>query len=99
MAREFWEMKRMEIMLRRKIELQNIMVGSGVGFGGGFSFGNVGGGFGMGGCGGGFGMGGGEFGMGGQFGNGGGGADGGGDGFDIAVVLRQIKPSEWWWWW
>ena len=49
MAREFWEMKRMEIMLRRKMELQNLMTGGGVGFGGGFSFGNGGGGLDMGG--------------------------------------------------
>ncbi|KAI4968339.1 hypothetical protein ZWY2020_057994 [Hordeum vulgare] len=58
MSREFWEMKRMEIMLQRKMELQNLMTGGGVGFGEGFSFGN-GGGFLDTGGGSGFGMGGG----------------------------------------
>nr|XP_020168368.1 dnaJ homolog subfamily C member 7 homolog [Aegilops tauschii subsp. strangulata] len=91
MTREFWELKRMEIMCQRKMELQNIMAGGGVGFGGCFTFGNVGGGgFGMGGGGfdngggGGFGVGG-RFDIGGGvcFGNGGGGGFRGGVGFDI----------------
>ncbi|KAF7057646.1 hypothetical protein CFC21_064860 [Triticum aestivum] len=68
MTREFWEMKRMEIMCRRRVELQNLMAGRG-----GFAFGN--GGFG-GGDGGGFGGFGGGF----AFGNGGGGVGFGGGG-------------------
>ncbi|XP_044387569.1 keratin, type II cytoskeletal 1-like [Triticum aestivum] len=68
MTREFWEMKRMEIMCWRRVELQNLMAGGGGfafgnggfgGFGGGFAFGNGGGGVGFGGGGGGLGFGGG----------------------------------------
>ncbi|KAI4971365.1 hypothetical protein ZWY2020_002279 [Hordeum vulgare] len=89
MAREFWEMKRLKIMCRRKMELQNLMsggggfdMGGGVGFDvgvkgdGGFGAGE---GFNMGVVGGVFGFGGGG---GGGFGNdGGGGVFGGGVGF------------------
>lgn len=81
-AREFWELRRMGIMCRRKMELQNLMVGGGgVGFGGVFAFGSVGGG--EYGGGGGFDMSGGGFGGGVRFSNGDGGGFGSGVSFGI----------------
>ncbi|KAI4970121.1 hypothetical protein ZWY2020_001035 [Hordeum vulgare] len=79
-GREFWEMKRMEIMLRKKMELQNLMASCGVGSGEGFSFGNGGGGLGMGG-GSGFDIGGGgaSFGI-----------SGGGGWFGLVVVIAAL---------